>query len=204
MRGFQPFAIGGELRLFLTNFERTCTRMGFERASWPQRLLSLLPAEAADVLARLGPEEAERYADVKSALLAKYRLSPEAFRLKFREAVKHPGESYSEFVYKLASFLENWMKGARAFDDKTKMFEEICLEQFCKTLPTKVKERVRDRSDVKTVRKAAEFADEYYAKHRSANTEKNTHVPGVPSMKPKFFRKLEKKDDDEVKKESSE
>lgn len=37
MRGFlQPFVIGSELGLFLTNFERTCTRMGFELTSWPK------------------------------------------------------------------------------------------------------------------------------------------------------------------------
>lgn len=203
MRGFlQPFVIGSELGLFLTNFERTCTRMGFELTSWPQRLLSLLPAEAAEILARLNAEEAECYQDVKRALLAKYKLSPEAFRLKFRKSVKKPNESYSEFAYRLASFQENWLKGADAFEDKAKMFEEICLEQFCSTLPEKLREWILDKPDVRTARKAAEYADDYCAKRRSFDAERNMRGARGSTAEQKEFRKSEKKDNNTTKQES--
>lgn len=53
MRNFlQAFSVRSELGFFLTNFERACVGMGSEESSWPLRLLSVLPAEAADVLAR--------------------------------------------------------------------------------------------------------------------------------------------------------
>ncbi|XP_042144130.1 uncharacterized protein LOC121834502 [Ixodes scapularis] len=205
MRSFlQPFSVGSELGFFLTNFERTCVRMDFEESSWRQRLLSVLPAEAADVLARLLPEETENYAVVKGALLRKYKLSPEAFRLKFQEATKGPQESYSEFAYKLGSFLENWLKGARAYEDKAKMFEQFCLEQFYRTLPEKLREWFQDRPDVGTVRKAAEYADEYCAKRGSScDLGKTDRPPGASFGGTKGWRSSEKNANKPVPKDES-
>ncbi|CAN8020684.1 unnamed protein product, partial [Ixodes persulcatus] len=107
----QPFRVGGDPGLFLINFERTCTKLGLADSDWAQRLLSVLPGEAADVVARLDPDTAQDYFKVKESLLKKFKLSPEAFRVKFREATKHPEESYSEFAYRLQGFLENWLRG---------------------------------------------------------------------------------------------
>lgn len=52
--------------------------------------LIVLPAKATDILARLRPEQAACYAEVKDVLLRKYRLSAEDFHLKFGEPVKKP------------------------------------------------------------------------------------------------------------------
>lgn len=93
----QPFKVEDDIGLYLVNFERTCERMSFHRNTWPQRLLTLLPGEAAEVMARLSTSEAANYDVVKISLLRKYRLSAEAFRLKFRNATKKPGEAFTEF-----------------------------------------------------------------------------------------------------------
>ena len=63
-------------------------RQWFSRKTWPQRLLTLLPGELADVIANLEKEEAEDFEKVKSSLLKKYRLSAEVFRRKFRKSEK--------------------------------------------------------------------------------------------------------------------
>lgn len=49
------------------------------------------------------------------------------------------------------------------------MLEQIYLEQFYFTIPEKLKDWILDRPDVGTVWKAAEYADEYYAKSGSAS-----------------------------------
>lgn len=54
----QPLFVGGELELLLTNIEHTFTEKGFQESCLPQRLLSVLPAEAADILARQSSEQA--------------------------------------------------------------------------------------------------------------------------------------------------
>ncbi|KAH7981990.1 hypothetical protein HPB52_002522 [Rhipicephalus sanguineus] len=84
----QPFKIGQDIALFLVNIERTCEKAGFSLESWPQELLTLLPCEAADVIARLNRKDAVSYDKVKEALLRKCRLSAKAFRQRLSHARK--------------------------------------------------------------------------------------------------------------------
>lgn len=170
----QPFCVGGDLGLYLINFERTSTKMCFERSSWPQRLLNLLPAEVADVMARLDPAKAEDYSFVKSSLLRMFRLSPEAFRIKFRQTKKDCKESYSEFAYRLKGFLESWLHGANAFEDREKILEQLALEQFFSSIPWTLEEWIQDRFEVETIQKAADYADQYSSRRREVTDDKPT------------------------------
>lgn len=157
----QPFKIGEDVGLFLVNFERTCEKVGFARESWSQRLLTLLPCEAADVIARLSKQDAEDYDKVKSALLKKYRLSTEAFRQRFRNAAKGQKESYPEFAYNLKANLVEWLKSAEAYGDHGKVIECIALEQFFSCVSEPAKFWVQDRLGEPDVQKAAELTEEY-------------------------------------------
>ncbi|CAN7938087.1 unnamed protein product [Ixodes hexagonus] len=130
----QPFKVGQDMGLYLVNFERACERARFNRDSWARRLLSVLPCEAAGVIARLSAEDSDDYECVKSCLLKKYRLSAEAFRQKFRSVTKKSEASYAEFAYELRSYPIEWMKVAESYDDKEKILEVVALEQFFKTL----------------------------------------------------------------------
>ncbi|KAH9361351.1 hypothetical protein HPB48_006913 [Haemaphysalis longicornis] len=71
----QPFKVGQDVGLFLVNFERTCEKAKLGRSTWARNLLSLLPCEAADVIARLPVEDADNYDKVKDSLLKRFRLS---------------------------------------------------------------------------------------------------------------------------------
>ncbi|KAH7948206.1 hypothetical protein HPB52_019398 [Rhipicephalus sanguineus] len=84
----QPFEIGQDIALFLVDFERTCEKAGFSLESWPQELPTLLPCEAADVIARLKRKDAVSYDKVKEALLRKCRLSEKAFRQRLSHTRK--------------------------------------------------------------------------------------------------------------------
>ncbi|KAH7956945.1 hypothetical protein HPB52_013877 [Rhipicephalus sanguineus] len=84
----QPFEIGQDIALFLVNFERTCEKAGFPLESWPQELLTLLPCEAADVIARLNRKDAVSYDKVKEALLRKCRLSAKGFQQRLSHTRK--------------------------------------------------------------------------------------------------------------------
>ncbi|CAN8013762.1 unnamed protein product [Ixodes persulcatus] len=157
----RPFKIGEDVGLFLVNFERTCEKVGFARQTWPQRLLTLLPCPAADVVARLTKDEAEDYEKVKTSLLRKYRLSAEAFRQRFRTAEKKPNESFPEFAYNLRANLVEWLKGVDAHGDHDKVVECICLEQFLRRIPEETRFWVQDKPDARTVQRAAVLAEEF-------------------------------------------
>ncbi|CAN7979184.1 unnamed protein product [Ixodes persulcatus] len=126
----QPFKVGEDIGLFLVNFERTCEKLGFRRETWSQRLLTLLPYEAADVVARLSKEDAEVYEKVKASLLRKYRLTTEAFRQRFRSMRKKPEQRYPELAYDLRANLIEWLKSADVYGEHDKVVECVALEQF--------------------------------------------------------------------------
>lgn len=128
----QPYRVGEDIGLFLVNFERTCKKITCALSAWPQRLLTLLPCEAADVVARLMAEQASEYDTVKKALLDRFRLSAEAFRQRFRAASVRAGESFTEHGYKLKADLNEWLKGAQAYGNQDKVIEVVGLEQFYK------------------------------------------------------------------------
>ncbi|XP_040062040.1 uncharacterized protein LOC120836966 [Ixodes scapularis] len=154
--------------------------MCFERSSWPQRLLSLLPAEVADFMAGLDPEEAEDYSVVKSSLLRKFRLSPEAFRIKFRQTKKDGKESYPEFAYRLKGSLESWLRGANAFEDREKILKQLALEPFFSSIPMTLKEWIQDLPEVENIQKAADYADQYCSRRREVTDDKPTLARNQP------------------------
>lgn len=157
----QTYKVEQDMGLYLVNFERACEKARFAQDSWPRRLLSVLPCEAAEVIARLSAEDADDYAKVKSSLLKRYRLSAEAFRQKFRNATKRSDASYAEFAYELRCYLVEWMKGADSYESKEKMLETVALEQFYKTLPESMRTWIQDKTGVDSVHKAADLADEH-------------------------------------------
>ncbi|KAH6927339.1 hypothetical protein HPB50_001990 [Hyalomma asiaticum] len=142
----QPYKTGDDIGLYLVNFERICEKYSFHRDTWPKRLLALLPGEASQVVARLSAAEAGEYSSVKSSLLAKYRLSTEEFRRRFRQERKKSNESFVEFACSLRDNFSEWVKGTGA-DNFTKLGDLICLEQFYETLPDNVRLWVRDRQE---------------------------------------------------------
>ncbi|XP_064484714.1 uncharacterized protein LOC135396973 [Ornithodoros turicata] len=162
-RFLQPFKIGQDIGLFLVNFERACERENYARDSWPARLMTVLPCEAADNIARLSAEDAKCYDKVKQSLLKRFRLSAEAFRLRFRDGEGRNVSSYAERGYDIKANLREWMKGAEAFGNPERILEVIALEQFFNELPDQVRNWVREKSGVVTIEAAADFADEYIA-----------------------------------------
>ncbi|XP_040062649.2 uncharacterized protein LOC120837396, partial [Ixodes scapularis] len=167
----QPFKVGEDVGLFLVNFERTCEKLSFAPETWPQRLLTLLPCEAAEVVARLNTRDADDYDKVKSSLLKRYRLSAEAFRQRFRNASKKSSEGYSEFAYALKTNLIEWLKSEEVYESRDKVVECVCLEQFFRSIPQSVKLWVQDRVGVDSVERAAELAEEYATRRKLSGEE---------------------------------
>ncbi|KAH6946729.1 hypothetical protein HPB50_014769 [Hyalomma asiaticum] len=163
----QPYKMSEDIALFLVNFERTCARVGFDRATWPQKLLTVLPCEAADTLARLPETDADDYNKIKAALLKKFRLSAEAFRRRFRDAQKTTSETFQEFAFNLKADLVEWLKGEGVYEDRDKVVDLICLEQFYGSIDEEMRLWIQDRPGERNIERAAELADEYTVRRQS-------------------------------------
>lgn len=107
-------------------------------------------------MARLSAGDAEDYNLVKSSLLAKYRISAEEFRRRFRQDKKKGNESFVEFSCGLSDNFTEWVKGSDADGDISKLKDLMCLERFYDTLPESMQVGV-------SMKKAAQLADEYVA-----------------------------------------
>ncbi|XP_075728070.1 uncharacterized protein LOC142769085 [Rhipicephalus microplus] len=158
-----PFRTGGDIALFLVSFERTCEKIRINEGVWSQKLLSVIPGEAAEVIARLSKADSDDYAKVKAALLRKYRLSAEAFRQRFRQA-KRGSESCTKFVYQLKSNLKEWLGSVDAYGNHDRVIDCVALEQFYRVLPEDTRVWLQDRMKGTDIDKAAELADEYYTR----------------------------------------
>lgn len=173
----QPFKVGDDIGLYLVNFERVCEKQKFSKQTWSQKLLTLLPGEAAQVVARLSAGDADDYQVVKANLLRKYRLSVEEFRKRFKQERKKGGQSYVDFAYALKANFEEWIKGSKVPEDYDKLVEFICLDQFYETLSGEVRVWVQDRPNVDSTRKAAELADDYVARRGEKEAREKTQYP---------------------------
>ncbi|XP_064482847.1 uncharacterized protein LOC135395680 [Ornithodoros turicata] len=160
-RLLQPFKIGQDMGLFLVNFERACERERYSKETWPARLMTVIPCEAADSVARLSAEDAKQYDKVKQSLLKRFRLSAEAFRCRFRDGTGRNVSSFAERAFDIKANLREWLKSAEAFGNADKIVEVFALEQFFQEIPETVKNWVRDKSGVVTIESAADLADEY-------------------------------------------
>ncbi|KAH6932541.1 hypothetical protein HPB50_007180 [Hyalomma asiaticum] len=162
-----PYKMSEDIALFLVNFERTCARVGFDRATWPQKLLTVLPCEAADTLARLPETDADDYNKIKAALLKKFRLSAEAFRRRFRDAQKTTSETFQEFAFNMKADLVEWLKGEGVYEDRDKVVDLICLEQFYGSIDEEMRLWIQDRPGERNIERAAELPDEYRVRRQS-------------------------------------
>ncbi|KAH6922671.1 hypothetical protein HPB50_017573 [Hyalomma asiaticum] len=164
----QPYKMSEDIALFLVNFERTCARVGFDRATWPQKLLTtVLPCEEADTLARLPETDADDYNKIKAALLKKFRLSAEAFSRRFRDAQKTTSETFQEFAFNMKADLVEWLKGEGVYEDRDKVVDLICLEQFYGSIDEEMRLWIQDRPGERNIERAAELADEYTVRRQS-------------------------------------
>ena len=80
-----------DLDAYLERFERFARTHKWVEGDWASNLSVLLTGRALEVYARLPSEEAGEYGKLKKALLEKYRLNAEGYRLKLRESMAEEG-----------------------------------------------------------------------------------------------------------------
>ncbi|KAH6935084.1 hypothetical protein HPB50_003343 [Hyalomma asiaticum] len=105
--------------------------------------------------------DADDYNKIKAALLKKFRLSAEAFRRRFRDAQKTTSETFQEFAFNMKADLVEWLKGEGVYEDRDKVVDLICLEQFYGSIDEEMRLWIQDRPGERNIERAAELADEY-------------------------------------------
>ena len=78
-----------EIDGFLADFERQCTLHRVPTDEWVTILSGKLSGRASDAFRAIPEEDIIDYQAVKDALLARYAVTPEVYRRRFRETPKH-------------------------------------------------------------------------------------------------------------------
>ncbi|XP_075060710.1 uncharacterized protein LOC142145886 [Mixophyes fleayi] len=170
----------GDLDTFLRGFEKTCRQYGLAKDQWAQYLTPGLRGKALEAFADLPPEMDGNYEAIKSALLQRFNITPEAHRQKFRDLKRSASESYSGLVAQLCASFKQWVGGLQitTFDA---LQDLMIQEQFLTLCPADVKEWVVDRDPTSSA-EAARLANKYTVT-RAPTAKRGTFVPGQSAWK---------------------
>ncbi|XP_075071707.1 uncharacterized protein LOC142160697 [Mixophyes fleayi] len=170
----------GDVDAFLRGFEKTCRQYGLAKDQWAQYLTPGLRGKALEAFADLPPEMDGNYEAIKSALLQRFNITPEAHRQKFRDLKRSASDTYSGLVAQLCASFKQWVGGLQitTFDA---LQDLMIQEQFLTLCPADVKEWVVDRDPASSA-EAARLADKYTVT-RAPAAKRGTFVPGQSAWK---------------------
>jgi len=120
---------------YLNRFERFAQVEGWKKESYAIYLSALLKGKALDVYSRLASDQATDYNCLKTGLLKRYQLSEDGFKRKFRTARAEVGESQTQFITRLASYLQRSMELAEADQTYDGLAALIAREQYLSACP---------------------------------------------------------------------
>ena len=115
---------------YLKHFERVASYEGWDIASYPMYLNTLLTGKAREVYCRLPLALANDYRYLKKALLAKYQLTVDDYRRKFFSVKQVNGESCTNLCGDLEFNLDQWLELSNVEKTFEGLRELILREQF--------------------------------------------------------------------------
>jgi hypothetical protein len=155
------FDENGDTDCYLLQFERIAQILKWEKSEWAIRLACQLKGKAAEVFTQLPFENAQNYDILKAALLARYKLHAETYRVQFHTEEKKTDETFCQFIYRLRLLLRRWL----SFDGKSEgnyadLEDLIIREQLFSTVDPELELFVRCNAprDIET---AARLADQF-------------------------------------------
>ncbi|KAL2086933.1 hypothetical protein ACEWY4_017992 [Coilia grayii] len=113
----------------------------------------------------MDPYDAVDYYKVKNAILAKYEISAEVYRQRFRDPHIPAGETPKEFYNRLKDLYYKWMRPAEKTVEE--IGETLILEQFLRSLSPDVRVWVKEHNP-HTGHRAAELVDSFLAARRGS------------------------------------
>ncbi|XP_041356959.1 uncharacterized protein LOC121374100 [Gigantopelta aegis] len=156
---------------YLRRFERYAEVQKWPTEMWATHLSALLKGRALDVYASMPSEQALNYNNLKEALLKRYDLTEDGFRLKFRTGKPETGETFQQFSVRLASYLRRWLEMSKTEHTFKALFDVIMRDQFVQICnrelalflkertPTTIDEMKKAQEDDPTLRKLFVLAE---------------------------------------------
>ncbi|GFT93747.1 retrovirus-related Pol polyprotein from transposon opus [Trichonephila clavipes] len=105
----------------------------------------------ANLITREPEEKANNYEHIKGMLLKRFKLSPEAFKVKFKRHCTSAENTWRDFGFELANYFNEWISGLKIYDfDRLKQL--VIVEQMKKHVSRDIQQHfIDDWSRIVTV-----------------------------------------------------
>ncbi|GFS89298.1 retrovirus-related Pol polyprotein from transposon opus [Trichonephila clavipes] len=118
-----------KVKEYKNTYQLDSRRVHIKEEDWVTNLVGLLPLEMANSIAREPEEKANDYEHIKGMLLKRFKLSPEAFKVKFKSHCKSAENTWRDFGFELANYFNEWILGLKIYDfDRLKQL--VIVEQM--------------------------------------------------------------------------
>lgn len=159
-----------DISCYLSTFERIASGAGRPKEEWPKLLEPYLTGKAQQAFHSLDTERTN-YDAVVQAIRRRYQLTPEAYRLKFKNDAKRGEETFEEFANRLQEHFYRWVEiphSSLAVPDVNRCLNLVMIDQFLSTIADEVlRLKLRERNESSLIALAC-IADELLL-HRRAN-----------------------------------
>jgi hypothetical protein len=172
----QKLSTSDNIESYLDMFERVARQQGWPDDTWATQLAGLLSGDALDAFTSIPAEAARDYTQVKEAILARFEVNAETYRLRFRSSRRKLGESYKMLLSHQSDQLNRWTQSSGSA-----LKENILLEQFLQSLSTDLAVKLRERKPA-TAKEAAGWADDYDQAHRGEGQTGGQVKPPTPPV----------------------
>ena len=172
-----------DMDAFLHRFEIYAASQNWKKEQWAVYLSALLKGKALEVYSRMPVAEAQDYDKLKDALLKRFNLTEEGFKLKFKTAKPEIGEAPAQYIARLESYLTRWIDLANVDKSFEGLTDLMVKEQYLESCPMQLAIFLRERKP-KKLEELAELAEQYMDAHAS-----NKNVASRPSVPPAVHEK---------------
>ncbi|PIK49268.1 hypothetical protein BSL78_13892 [Apostichopus japonicus] len=119
-----------DIDVYFKTFENLAKMYKLPKREWVARLAPELTGKARAAYASLSLAESSDYDTLKQVILAKYEVSAESYRAKFRARYKQRDESLREWVNDLGQQFDGWIEySGRKPDDAHGIRELMVMDQ---------------------------------------------------------------------------
>ncbi|KAK7115564.1 hypothetical protein V1264_001405 [Littorina saxatilis] len=163
-----------QIDCYLARFERFAESARWQRDDWAIQLSTHLTGAALEVYTRLSNDDARDYDVLKEALLRCYNFTERGYRQRFRECQPLSGETPSQFVERLSSYLQKWVELSGEEQSYENLRDLIVKEQFLNACPKDLATRLEEQK-LRGLKDITDAAERYLIAHgRTLGTSKST------------------------------
>ena len=167
---------------FLQQFETIANSLKWPIGYWPLLIQTALKGKGRSTYLSLSVSQRSDYTVVKEAILNCYELTAQAYRLKFRNSMKEPSQTFIEYAHVVRKLRDRWISASKVstFDE---VLELIALEHYLRRVGPEVRIYLCEKEVIELDR-AAILAENYSLIHLPKKFQYAAKpVPSVPHGK---------------------